>query len=140
SSVELARCEYESARAHLMLGDVSSALVLARSGLARLDEGHGIDVCDGEILLGDTALVRGDVAGATQAYRRAARSLGALAAGRRAAGAWRALGDRMIELGEPGEAARAYAAALALTGIRPTTYPMIGRRARLGDVVAPATG
>jgi len=129
TQIELARCEYESGRAHLMLGDAGRAEDLARAGLARLDDASGFDVCDGQIVLGDTLVAQGDLTGGKAAYRWAADRLAMLSAGRQAASVWRSLGDRMLAFGDAEGAARAYATALAEAGIRPTTYPMIGRRA-----------
>ena len=126
---ELARCEHESGRAHLMLGDAFRAEQLARAGLARLDEASGFDVCDGQIVLGDALVALGDLTGAKAAYRWAADRLAMLSAGRQSASVWRSLGDRMLSFGAPEDASRAYATALAEAGIRPTTHPMIGHHA-----------
>lgn len=131
SAIELARCSYESGRAHLMLGDARQAEVLARQGLALLGDTDtvGFDVCDGQIVLGDALVAQGDVPAAKAAYVWAADRLAMLSAGRQSAAVWRSLGDRMLEFGDTADAARAYATALEEAGIRPTTFPMVGHHA-----------
>ena len=132
SEHELARCSYESGRAHLMLGDPQRAVELAREGLARLREDAGYDACDGQIVLGDALAALGDMAGAQQAYRWAADRLAMMSAGRQAASVWRSLADRMLEQGDTLGAARAYEAALREAGIRPTTFPILVRSSTVG--------
>ena len=129
SENELARCSYESGRAHLMLGDPRRAEELAREGLAHRGEAGGFDACDGQIVLGDALAALGDVEGAKAAYSWAADRLAMMSAGRQAASVWRSLADRMIEQGDTAGAAKAYETALREAGIRPTTFPVIAPQA-----------
>lgn len=124
SEIDLARCNFESGRAHLLLGDLIEAEENARSGLARLDGSEAaLDVCNGRLLLGDILAARGRVAEAKECYRWAADMWGMLSAGREAAKVWRSLGDRMMANGDAEGAAKAYESALREAGIRPTAMP-----------------
>ena len=129
SEIEIARCAFESGRAHLMLGDDHRAEALARAGLEALGDEAALDVCQGHILLGDALVARGDLDGARASYSWAADRLAMMSAGRQAAAVWRSLGDRMSEYGDVAGAARAYETALREAGIRPTTFPVITPRA-----------
>lgn len=132
SEIELARCDFEAGRAHLLLGEVGAAEELARTGLERLDDKAPLDVCNGRMLLGDALVARGEVAEAQQWYRRAGDMFGMMSAGREAATVWRSLGDRMLQHGDFEGASKAFEAALREAGIRPTTLPMI--TAMVGEV------
>lgn len=133
SETELARCDFEAGRAHLLLGHVDEAEDRARKGLERLTVGVAtLDVCNGRMLLGDVLAARGQVAEATECYGWAAEMFGMMSAGRDAATVWRSLGDRMLANGDTAGAARAFEAALREAGIRPTTLPSVA------PIVAPA--
>ncbi len=125
SEIDLARCEFESGRANLLLGQVVEAEECARSGLERLDDNAPMDICNGRLLLGDVFAARGLVSEAQQSYRWAADMWGMMSAGREAAKVWRSLGDRMLQQGDHEGAAKAYEAALREAGIRPTVLPMV---------------
>ncbi|MBO1750712.1 helix-turn-helix transcriptional regulator [Actinotalea sp. BY-33] len=125
SEVELARCDFESGRARLLLGEIDAAEDLARSGLGRLDETATLDRCNGHILLGDVLAAQGSLDEAHAAYRWAADMLGMMSAGRESASVWRALGDRLLAHGDLAGAAQAYETALREVGIRPTTTPLV---------------
>ena len=125
SEIDLARCEFESGRAHLLLGDLVEAEDCARSGLERLDDDAPMDICNGRLLLGDVFAARGLVSEAQQSYRWAADMWGMMSAGRESAKVWRSLGDRMLQQGDHEGAAKAYEAALSEAGIRPTVLPMV---------------
>jgi len=125
SEIDLARCEFESGRANLLLGQVVEAEECARSGLGRLDDNAAMDICNGQMLLGDALASRGEFAEAMECYEWAADRLGMMSAGRQSATVWRSLGDRMLQHGSPEAAAKAYAAALREVGIWPTTLPEI---------------
>ena len=129
SEYEIARCRYDSARAHLVLGDVVLAETMVREGLALLDDGVGFDACDAHIVLGDCLAARGNLVEALEEYRWAADRLSMLSAGRQSASVWRSLGDRLSELGDASAAASAYATALDEAGIRPTTFSLTTRQA-----------
>lgn len=129
SEVELARCAFESARAHLMLGRTDVANTLVQEGLARLDDKAVFEACDGHIVLGDVRAALGDRDGAQEAYRWAADRLAMMSAGRQSATVWRSLADRMLEYGDEAGAVRAYEMALREAGIRPTTFPLVTPRA-----------
>jgi tetratricopeptide (TPR) repeat protein len=125
SEADLARCEFESGRAYLILGDARKAEELAEAGLARLDQSSPLDVCNGRMLMGDAMAVQGRMQEAQQSYRWAADTFGMMAAGRESATVWRSLGDRMLQHGDAEGAAKAYEAALREAGIRPTVLPMV---------------
>ncbi|MHA3947955.1 helix-turn-helix domain-containing protein [Cellulomonas bogoriensis] len=125
SEVELARCEFETGRAYLLLGDADAAERRARAGLERLDEAATLDLCNGQLLLGDALSVRGAVEEAHAAYRWAADMLGMMSAGRESAAVWRALGDRLRAHGDVEAAAEAYERALSEAGIRATAAPAL---------------
>lgn len=124
SEIDLARCDFEAGRAHLLLGDVVEAEDLARTGLERLTSSDAtLDICNGRMLLGDVLAARGRVAEAKECYRWAADMFGMMSAGREAATVWRSLGDRMMANGDAEGAAKAYESALREAGIRPTALP-----------------
>jgi len=125
SEIDLARCAFESGRAHLLLGQIVEAEECARSGLGRLDDNAAMDICNGQMLLGDALASRGEFAEAMKCYEWAGDRLGMMSAGRQSATVWRSLGDRMLQHGSPEAAAKAYAAALREVGIWPTTLPEI---------------
>jgi tetratricopeptide (TPR) repeat protein len=125
SEVDLARCEFEMGRAHLLLGDANRAEDCAQAGLARLDQKSPLDTCNGRMLMGDALAVQGRMEEAQRSYRWAADMFGMMSAGRESATVWRSLGDRMLQHGDAEGAAKAYAAALREAGIRPTVLPMI---------------
>lgn len=123
SEIDVARCDFESGRAHLLLGDLDEAEAMARRGLARLGDEAMLDACNGRMLLGDVLAAHRDLQGAQEAYRWAADMLGMMTAGRESAGVWRALGDRMLEHGDLEGAVQAYDRALSEVGIRHTAPP-----------------
>lgn len=125
SATELARCEFEAGRAHLILGEAHRAEELARAGLERLDAQATLDICNGRMLLGDALVALGEGEEAQRSYRWAADTFGMIAAGREAATVWRSLGDRMLQQGDAEAAAKAYESALREAGIRPTYLPVI---------------
>ncbi len=125
SESDLARCEFEMGRAHLLLGDAARAEGLAAAGLERLDSGAPLDVCNGRMLMGDSLAAQGRMDEAQGSYRWAADMFGMMAAGRESATVWRSLGDRMLQHGDAVGAAQAYEAALREAGIRPTVLPMV---------------
>lgn len=123
SEIELARCDFESGRAHLLLGHADRAEELARRGLELLPDEAALDVCNGNVLLGDTYAARGQVDEATRLYQWAADRLAMMSATRQAASVWRSLGDRMLRYGDLEGAVRAYDTALRDVGIRPSVVP-----------------
>ncbi|WP_182111503.1 MULTISPECIES: helix-turn-helix transcriptional regulator [unclassified Actinotalea] len=125
SEIELARCEFEQGRAWLMLGDADRAESLARGGLSRLEDQAALDICNGNILLGDVFAARGEVEQARETYQWAGGRLAMMAAGRSAAAIWRALGDRLLSHGDTAGAAQAFDAALRDAGIYPTAVPSV---------------
>ena len=124
SEIELARCDVETGRAHLLLGDDLRAEEMARAGLARLEGKVAIDACSAMLLLGDVMAARGEMVEARHAYSWAADTLGMMSAGRSAAGIWRALGDRLVRHGDLTGAVDAYDRALREVGVRPSAHPV----------------
>lgn len=125
SQVDLGRCEVELARANLMLGNVDVAEELGASSLNRLRSVLGAEVCEARIVCGDVRAYLGSLDAAAAHYAAAADRLGMLAMGRRAAGVWRALADRLARAGDTPGAVAAYARALSEVGIRDSAYPMV---------------
>lgn len=125
SEIELARCAFEAGRAHLLLGEADEAERLARAGLERLEDEAAMDVCNGQLLLGDALGAQGRLDEAMRSYQWAGDRLGMMSASRQSATVWRSLGDRMLKHGNAELAANAYAAALREVGIWPTSLPEI---------------
>lgn len=125
SETDIARCEFETGRAYLILGEARQAEEMARAGLDRLDPNAALDICNGRMLLGDALVAQGINEEAQQSYRWAADMFGMMAAGRESATVWRSLGDRMLAQGDAEGAAKAYESALREAGIRPTILPMV---------------
>lgn len=124
ASIDLARCEVEQARAHLLLRDPLAAARLAESALSRLGDEPRIEACDAQIVLGDARYAVGDREGGARRYRWAAEMLGMMTAGRLSAGAWRALGDRFAAAGDAAGAVHAFDRALREVGVQPAS--MVG--------------
>ncbi len=129
SEFEIARCRFETARAHLVLGDAYLAQALAQEGLTLLDDQATFDACDAHIVLGDCFAAQGRLTDALREYRWSADRLAMLSAGRQSASVWRSLGDRLVSYGDADAASRAYATALDEAGIRPTTFSPTARQA-----------
>jgi tetratricopeptide (TPR) repeat protein len=116
---DLAYCETEIARAHLMLGDPSAAVEAARQALhhlpaaeERLERGRAL------VVLADAWLVAGDGEAAEAAYQEAAANLSAAGAGRQAARVWRQLADHLERRGDVAGALAALKAASDAVGVR----------------------
>lgn len=127
SELEIGRCLFETGRAHLLLGDAQQAEELTRASLERIGDSGDFDACDAHIVLGDALAATGRLDEALDEYRWAADRLAMLSAGRQSASVWRSLGDRLVAMGDPAAAARAYATGLDEAGIRPTTFSMTTR-------------
>ncbi|MDO8108128.1 helix-turn-helix domain-containing protein [Isoptericola sp. b441] len=127
TELELARCMFETGRAHLLLGDAARAEELTRASLERIGDSGDFDACDAHIVLGDALAATGRLDEALVEYRWSADRLAMLSAGRQSASVWRSLGDRLVALGDPAGASGAYATALDEAGIRPTTFSMTTR-------------
>lgn len=127
TELEIGRCEYETGRAYLLLGEAQHAEALVRGALERIGDSGDFDACDAHIVLGDALAATGRLDEALDEYRWAADRLAMLSAGRQSASVWRSLGDRLVSLGDHAAAARAYATALEEAGIRPTTFSMTTR-------------
>lgn len=120
---DIARCQVEQGRAHLLLGDPMRAVDLARGALERLDGDAMLDACHAHILLGDALMVLEQPEEARASYQWAADRLGMMAANRNSAEVWRTLGDRMLAHGDLHAAIHAYDRALSEVGLRRTAAP-----------------
>ena len=116
---DLAYCETEIARAHLLLGNAAAAVDAARQALHhlpsaedRLERGRAL------VVLADGWLAAGDSGAAEAAYQEAAQSLGAAGAGRQAARVWRQLADHLERRGDTAGALVALKAASDAVGVR----------------------
>ena len=116
---DLAYCETEIARAHLLLGDPAAAVTAARQALhhlpaaeERLERGRAL------VVLADAWLAAGDRGAAEAAYQEAAGNLTAAGAGRQAARVWRQLADHLERRGDLTGALAALKAASDAVGVR----------------------
>jgi tetratricopeptide (TPR) repeat protein len=116
---DLAYCETEIARAHLLLGDAQAAVVAARQALhhlpaaeERLERGRAL------VVLADAWLAAGDPAAAEAAYEEAAATLATAGAGRQAARVWRQLAHHLERRGDLAGALSALKAASDAVGVR----------------------
>lgn len=125
SPLDLARCDAELARAHLMLGEPAEAMRLAEQALAEVPDGAVSQECEVRIVIGDIHAFTGDLSAASAQYTTAADRLGMFSMAREAAAVWRGLADRMVRAGDFEGAARAYAAALAQSGRGSSDYPIV---------------
>ncbi len=128
SELELGRCQFETGRAHLLLGDPFLAEDLTRAAIERIGDSGDFDACDAHIVLGDALAASSRMDEALAEYRWAADRLAMLSAGRQSAAIWRSLGDRLMSMHDSDGAATAYASALDEAGIRPTTFTMSSRQ------------
>jgi transcriptional regulator with XRE-family HTH domain len=123
SQVDLAYADTEAARAYLQLGDSGKAAMLAHAALNRLGDRPRLETARALALLGQAFRAAGDTAEAAARLRHAAQLLDLVQAGKDAAPVWRELGDVLLELGDQGEAIRAYQRSLATAGVHAAELP-----------------
>lgn len=121
---DLAYCETEIARAHLLLGDGQKAVEAARQSLHHLPAAEDrLERSRALVVLADAWLAAGDDEAAEAAYREAASNLAACGAGRQAARVWRQLSDHLERRGDVSGALTALKAASDAVGVRVAGQP-----------------
>ncbi|MBD0293448.1 MAG: tetratricopeptide repeat protein [Jiangellaceae bacterium] len=119
STVDVGYCDTERARALLTLGRFGEARAAAEQALAGLGEQTRIETPHAMLVLGRILREQGDPDAAVQQCTAAAATLETIGASRRAAAAWRELGDLYRELDRMDEAVEAYDRALRAVRIGP---------------------
>jgi tetratricopeptide (TPR) repeat protein len=122
TAVDLAYCDTELARVHLLLGDAAAAAALAEQVLEQLGETH-MESGRVMLLLGQALFALGDTEGGRSQVAAAARALRGAGSPRQAAAAWREAGDALQRLGDPEGAMQAYQRALELLGVQAVGAP-----------------
>jgi transcriptional regulator with XRE-family HTH domain len=124
SLTDVAYCETEIARAHLLLGDPAAAVEAARASLHHLPAAEDrLERSRALAVLADAWLASGDAEAARAAYREAAQTLSDAGAGRQAARVWRQLADHLERSGDLSGALAAMKAASAAVGVQPEAQP-----------------
>jgi transcriptional regulator with XRE-family HTH domain len=118
TSIDIAYCETELARASLMIGRPSLALNYVDKAAARLSEEAQIEGAYVHLVRGGALLALDRRDEAVAEYRIAAGALASLNVARLAAGAWRELADAFTRLELFQDAALAYQQALSEVGVR----------------------
>ena len=106
------------ARAHLMLGDTTQALIDIQSSLEIVPTDAALEQAYGFAVLGEIKMHTADVAGAREAFLSAVRLLSAAGSDREAAQLWLELGNRLREVGETEAAFDALQRAAASAGLK----------------------
>jgi tetratricopeptide (TPR) repeat protein len=115
---DLAYCETEIARAHLLLGDAPAAVDAAREALHHLPAAEErLERSRALVVLADAWLAADDSDAAEAAYREAGQTLAAAGAGRQAARVWRQLSDHLERRGDVVGALAAMKAASDAVGV-----------------------
>jgi tetratricopeptide (TPR) repeat protein len=117
--LDLASCETEIARAHLLLGRPADAVQTALSAIARLRDGNRLERARARVVVAGAQLALGNDDAARQAYEGAATDLSRAGAVRQAAGAWLELAEVCVAMDRPAEALAAYRRASLAAGLRP---------------------
>lgn len=117
SEIDVAYCETEVARAHLVLGHVDNAVEAAEQALFRLGASKRLETPRARAVLAAARWSAGDAKGAVTAYRQAARELAAAGASRQAAAIWRELGELLTTMGRRDDALEAYRHTADLAGV-----------------------
>jgi transcriptional regulator with XRE-family HTH domain len=139
SSVDVAYCETELARALTMTGQAAAAITVARTALGRVDQGMRIESARARAALAYALVAAGDTSSARVEYLASATALEAMGARRQAALVWLELAGMERDAGDPDQGMLAMERALAATGLTqafpapsPAGRPTPGRRARSG--------
>jgi transcriptional regulator with XRE-family HTH domain len=124
SLTDVAYCETEIARAHLLLDDPTAAIEAARSSLHHLPAAEDrLERSRALAVLADAWLAAGDAEAAHEAYREAAQSLTEAGASRQAARVWRQLAEHLERSGDLPGALAALKAASDAVGVQPDLQP-----------------
>ena len=118
SITDLAYCETEIARCHLLMGDVDAAIGTARQALHHLPAAEDrLERSRALATLADAWLAAGDSEASEAAYREAAQTLTAAGAGRQAAKLWQQLGEHLERRGDLAGALAAFKSATNAVGL-----------------------
>ena len=118
---EVALTDVDLARAHLLAGEVTTALELIESVRAIAEEHAPIVAAEAKALEGQARAAQGDLGAAAAAYQQAVHLLTAIGADHAAAQLWFDLAGLLDEVGLAGDAREAYRRAAASTGLRART-------------------
>jgi transcriptional regulator with XRE-family HTH domain len=119
STVDIAYCCVEAARAHLARGELAAASAGVSEALELLGDQPRLETATALALRGRIAAAESDPAAAQRDCRQAARLLAVLGASRGAAVLWTELAQLLDEAGDLAGARDAYRAATACMGISP---------------------
>lgn len=120
SSVDIAYCHTDLAKAELLLGNAPAAIGHADEALRLLGPNHRLQTARTLLVLAHARLAQDDREGAQAAYERGALILEASEAGRRAAFAWAELAEILQICGDDERAVWAYRQSLRCMGHRET--------------------
>jgi hypothetical protein len=126
--VDLAYCETEMARADLLAGDASQAVLVAREALTRLHGGERIERLRCQAVLLHALAASGATDEASQLMDGLVNELELVGTGRPVAVLWREVGDAAKAAGNVDLALRAYERSLATAGINGTGGATAGAR------------
>jgi tetratricopeptide (TPR) repeat protein len=136
-AVDVGYCDTERARALLMLGRLDEARQAAERSLAGLGDMPRLEAAQARLLLGRVFREQGDIDACVEQTTLAAAMLDAMGASRRAAAAWRELGDLYRDLGRLDATLDAYDRALRAVRVAPAAAirPTVDSP-RLGEAAA----
>jgi tetratricopeptide (TPR) repeat protein len=117
STIDIASCETELARAAVLLGEADEALRLAESAAQRYEDTTRVESASTALVRARALLALGRRDDAVEGYRAAAGILGELDVSRQTASAWRELADAFAQLDLLSDAAMAYQQALSEAGV-----------------------
>jgi tetratricopeptide (TPR) repeat protein len=117
SEVDLAYCETELARAHLLNDEPQRAIDQTQHALARLAEGQRVERTPARLVLLRALVAAGDTEAAEVLLEELAAELESAEPSRVTATAWREIGEVAQQLGDPERACDCYARSLAAVGI-----------------------
>ncbi|HJU97097.1 MAG TPA: helix-turn-helix transcriptional regulator [Jiangellaceae bacterium] len=118
-AVDVGYCDTERARALLILGRLEEARLAAERSLAGLGEMPRLEAAQTRLLLGRVFREQGDIDACVEQTTLAAAMLEAMGASRRAAAAWRELGDLYRDLSHMDATLDAYDRALRAVRVPP---------------------
>lgn len=114
---DLAYCEAELARYHLVVGDIAQALACVDQSIARLSDRDVLETARTKITRAYILHAAGDREQALASYRDATRMLRRQNPSRQQMATWREAAELMVRLGERSEAIEAYRALAGCAGV-----------------------
>jgi transcriptional regulator with XRE-family HTH domain len=128
SAVDLAYCETEMAKAHLLAGEAPQAVEVAREALTRLHGGERVERLRCQAVLLHALAAAGEADEARQLMAGLVGELELIGTGRHVAVLWREVGDAAKTAGNVELALRAYEHSLAVAGIHGTGGATVSAR------------